>query len=102
MTMKQAKPHGLVIGRPRAPAELKALGGSDVDEFNQALTNQVLSSLWTAHCDDEERNRQYLAATATLMGAKPQTELEGMLLAQMIACHSAAMECYRRAMHSEQ
>ena len=25
-----------------------------------------------------------------------------MLLAQMIACHSAAMECYRRAMLPEQ
>ena len=40
--------------------------------------------------------------TAILIGAKPQSELEGMLRAQMIACHSAAMECYRRAMLPEQ
>src|SRR3954452_11895719 len=99
---KKAKTHELVIGRPRGPAEFKALGGSDVDEFNQALANQALSSLWTANSDDDHRNRQYLAATATLSGAKPQSELEGMLLAQMIACHSAAMECYRRAMAPKQ
>ena len=43
-----------------------------------------------------------MPATAILIGAKPQSELEGMLLAQMIACHSAAMECYRRAMLPEQ
>jgi len=32
----------------------------------------------------------------------PRDECEGMLAAQMIACHNASMECYRRAMLSEQ
>jgi hypothetical protein len=100
--MKQAKPHGLVIGRPRGPAEFKQLGGSDSDHFNQMLANQTLAALWTANSNEEQRNNQYLAATAALIGAKPQDELEGMLISQMIAVHSASMETFRRAMLPEQ
>jgi hypothetical protein len=37
-----------------------------------------------------------------LIGAKPQNELEGMLVSQMIACHAASLECHRRAMLPEQ
>src|SRR3954451_4630144 len=88
---------------PRDPKpEFKPLGGSDFDDFNRTLANQTLATLWTANSDEEQRNRQYLAATAALIGAKPQDELEGMLVSQMIACHSASMEAFRRAMHSEQ
>ena len=35
---------------------------------------------------------------AALAGIAPQYELEGMMAAQPIAVHIAAMECYRRAM----
>src|SRR4051812_21439593 len=42
------------------------------------------------------------AAVAGLAGIAPRDELEGMLGAQLIAAHSAAMECYRRAMIAEQ
>jgi hypothetical protein len=37
-----------------------------------------------------------------MTGMKPPDELEGMLIAQLIASYSAAMECYRRAMLGEQ
>jgi hypothetical protein len=89
---------------PRQPAkpEFKRLGGSDSDHFNQMLAEQTLEALWVAHSDDGQRNRQYLAAAAALIGAKPQNELEGMLISQMIACHAASLECHRRAMLSEQ
>src|SRR3954468_23350751 len=39
---------------------------------------------------------------AALMGIGPKDELEGMMAAQLVAAHNAAMECYRRAMISEQ
>ena len=82
---------------PRAETpEFKQLGGSDSDHFNQIVTDQALQGLWVAHADEKQRDRQYLAATAAMIGAKPQNELEGMLIAQMVACHSATMECFRR------
>src|SRR4051812_19636931 len=90
----------VVLPRPTKP-EFRQLGGSDSDHFNQTMA-QTLAALWVANSDDEQRDRQYLAATAALIGAKPQDELEGMLISQMIACHSASMETFRRAMLPEQ
>jgi hypothetical protein len=37
------------------------------------------------------------AAISGLVGISPKDELEGMMAAQLIASHHAAMECYRRA-----
>src|SRR4051794_41635303 len=41
-------------------------------------------------------------AAAALAGIRPKDEVEGMLAAQMVAAHSATMECYRRAMLKDQ
>ena len=37
-----------------------------------------------------------------MIGMDPQDEFEGVLVAQLLAAHDASMECYRRAMYSEQ
>jgi hypothetical protein len=37
-----------------------------------------------------------------LIGIAPRDEIEWMIAAQLVACHSASMECYRRAMIGEQ
>ena len=37
-----------------------------------------------------------------MVGISPQDESEGMLAAQMVALHNAAMECFRRAMIKDQ
>jgi hypothetical protein len=37
-----------------------------------------------------------------LAGISPNDEFEGMLAAQLVASHNAAMECHRRAMIAEQ
>jgi hypothetical protein len=42
------------------------------------------------------------AAITAMLGMKPRDEREGMLIAQLIASHNAAMECYRLAMLPEQ
>jgi len=48
------------------------------------------------------KDQQYAAVAGGLMGIGPKDELEGMLAAQAMAAHHAAMECYRRAMLGEQ
>src|SRR5262245_33714707 len=55
-----------------------------------------------ANSDAAETKRQRHAAVDGLIGLKPGDELEGMLAAQLVACHNASMECYRRAMISDQ
>src|SRR5881227_1187559 len=67
-----------------------------------ALANQAISSLWTAHSDEATLSRQSTATVEALIGIGPKDELEGMLAAQIIAAHNAAIECYRRAMIPEQ
>jgi hypothetical protein len=84
------------------PGTLKAIGGSASDEWNNRIANDTIVTLWLKNSDPETRQRQISGAIAGLVGINPRDELEGMMAAQLIASHSAAMECYRRAMIGEQ
>lgn len=81
---------------------LRMMGGSDSEEWNNSLVNQVLQVLWLRTRDQAEIDRRAQAAIAALIGVAPKDELEAMMAAQLIAAHSAAMECYRRAMIPDQ
>jgi hypothetical protein len=81
---------------------LKQIGGSRSDDWNNMLANQTVQALWLKHSDPATRDKQYSATVAALIGIGPKDELEGMMAAQLIAAHNAAMECYRRAMIGEQ
>lgn len=82
-------------------ARLKHVGGSRSDDWNVRLVNDTVQALWL-HSDQETYTQQFRAALAALSGIAPQDELEGMIAGQLVAAHSAAMECYRRAMAREQ
>jgi hypothetical protein len=81
---------------------LKHLGGSRSDDWNNILANQAINTLWLKHSDEDTRDQQYDATLMALIGIGPRDELEGMIAAQLLAAHNAAMECYRRAMLAEQ
>jgi hypothetical protein len=82
--------------------KLKAIGGSMCDDWNNILANQTIQTLWLKNSSAEETRKQRHAAVDVLIGISPRDEFEGMIAAQLIACHSASMECYRRAMIGEQ
>jgi hypothetical protein len=97
-----AKPTTVIANDPEdLQGKLKRIGGSQSDGWNNLLANQTVSTLWAAE-DAETRSRQYTATVAALVGIGPKDEIEGMIAAQLIAAHYAAMECYRRAMGSDQ
>jgi hypothetical protein len=97
------KPVNVVAKDPSLqPGMLKSVGGSRSDEWNNRLATDTAQSLWLKNSSAEERDKQIQAAIAGLVGIGPRDELEGMMAAQLIAAHSAAMECYRRAMIGEQ
>ena len=81
---------------------LKAIGGSHSDCLNTMLANQAMQALWLEQSDASGQHRQRNATVDALVGIGPKDELEGMMAAQLIAAHNAAMECYRRAMIGEQ
>jgi hypothetical protein len=99
----EKKPATVSINNPDNPkGALKSIRGSQSDNWNNTLANQALHSLWIKNSDAGTRDRQYHATLAALGGIAPRDELEGMLAAQLLASHNAAMECYRRAMIGEQ
>jgi hypothetical protein len=107
MTEKKAanetKPPTVVANEPEdLKGVLKNVGGSRSDHWNNILANQTVQALWLKHSDPETRDKQFKATVAALIGIAPKDELEGMMAAQLIAAHNAAMECYRRAMIAEQ
>jgi hypothetical protein len=79
--------------------KLKAIGGSMSDEWNTIIANQTIQSFWIGNSDKDDLQN---AALKALVGFKPKDEIEGMISAQLIGCHNAAMECYRRAMIRDQ
>jgi hypothetical protein len=81
---------------------LKNIGGSQSDHWNNILANQAVQALWLKNSSPEERDKQFSVTIAALAGIAPKDELEGMMAAQLVAAHNAAMECYRRAMIGEQ
>jgi hypothetical protein len=102
-TPRKNEPRTVIARNPKEqPGRLKHVGGSASDDWNNVLANQAIHTLWLKHSDDETLNRQLAATTAALIGVAPKDELEGMMAAQLIAAHNAAMECYRRAMIGEQ
>src|SRR5882762_4484530 len=82
----------------KKPAELKRLGGSQSDDWNKVIANQTMNALPIARANEGDASAETKAAIVGLVGIEPKDELEGMIAAQLIAGHSAAMECYRRAM----
>jgi hypothetical protein len=84
---------------PMAPDAFDACSKSG-DFLDVLLTQTVNSSIFHLVAEDQ-RDKHTAAAGAALAGIQPKGELEGMLAAQLIACHNAAMECYRRAMSAQ-
>jgi hypothetical protein len=102
MSTKSAEPQVLEVDLRSREGKSKEIGGSMFDAWNDIITNQAVQSLWVANSNEQQRAMQISAAVAGLIGIQPKDEIEGMLAVQLLACHNAAMECYRRAMLREQ
>jgi hypothetical protein len=79
---------------------LKHVGGSKSDIWNQYLANQAMRADWYGSDPKHgtDLDEQKTAVLAFLVGVKPTDIIEGMMAAQLFASHAAAMDCYRRAM----
>ena len=83
--------------------KLKYVGGSNFDSWNSHIANQAVGTIWSGQNADPDRiHERQVAALSLIAGVSPKDELEGMLAAQLLATHNAALECYRRAMLPEQ
>jgi len=82
---------------------MKQFTGSSDDIFAMSLIRRTVETLWRPETMDADRRGQEMSAAFVALAAfKPQDEVEGMLAAQAVALHAAAMELARRAMISDQ
>jgi len=80
-------------------AEAPALAGTTDLRLAQDLVRQTIEALGLSEkLSRRERGERVAAAKAALAGLAPQSTLEGLMSAQMIATHAAAMACLTRAM----
>jgi hypothetical protein len=74
------------------------ISGSPAPSFTCILLNQLDAALYRGPDPDPEIvTLKEHAALRALQGIAPRDPVEGMLAAQMVATHEAAMECFRRA-----
>ena len=89
-----------------APAGVRVfrdMTGSESEDFGDVLIDQTINCLWLPEGTDNTALDKRISSTlVAMMGIAPVDEIEGMLAAQMVAVHNAAMECLRRAMISGQ
>jgi hypothetical protein len=81
-------------------ARFRSISGSENPAFAVNLASQVGAALWRGNSRSDEQQEE--AMLVAMSGMEPRDAFEGMLIAQAIASHNAAMECHRRAMIPEQ
>jgi hypothetical protein len=85
------------------PDPFHAATGTASPGLQRRIVVQVCEALWMPKdLTAEERSARIGEALALLQGINPQDETEGMLAAQMVATHHAAIDCLRRAMIPQQ
>lgn len=102
---RSKKPKGQEVIRfdeKKQEGKLRRIGGSNSDDFNSVTVGQAINTVWPSQSDAENHEQQLQAVIASMLGAGPRDEIEGMLAAQMIGTHNAAMECFRRAILPDQ
>jgi hypothetical protein len=94
-------PRQVTLALDQMHGDLQSIGGSKSDDWNGIIATQASNAIWRSS-SPKIAEEQLDAVVAGLHFIRPKDELEGMLAAQLMASHNAAMECYRRAMIPEQ
>jgi hypothetical protein len=77
---------------------LTAVSGSQSTRFRNALLNDVRAAIVPQGASHEVQTARLGAAMDALAGFAPRDEVEGMMAAQAVATHHAAMDALRRAL----
>jgi hypothetical protein len=77
---------------------LRHVGGSESDAWNTYIGSHALAAISPYIGDEEKRDKMRAIVVAGLTGIAPRDEVEGMIAAQMLACHDASMDCFRNAL----
>jgi hypothetical protein len=80
------------------PGAFKDIGGGESEIWNQRQMRLLVSALPGFNTADKKFVGEVgSAAVSGVMDLKPKDPIEGMLLAQIVVAHEAALDMYRRA-----
>ena len=91
------KPIVKIEVEPALKAELKAVGGGNLDQWNLRLLNLVIRALPVDQKNAETVSHAGSAVVAGLVDMKPTDPIEGMLMSQLVVVNEAALKMYRLA-----
>jgi len=96
--MKKPEPHVQnVVVDPKA--QYAGFGNAAA---NMEAVHQLMGLLWIGNSTPADSARQTNAAMAQLLAIEPRDAIEGQIALQLVACHNASMEAFRRSMISSQ
>ena len=90
------KPKAINVDLGEAKGELKPLGGSSRDKWNNRLTNLVASALPVSHKDIAAREEAASAVLSGIVDINPTDPIECTRIAQLVAANEASLSMYRR------
>jgi hypothetical protein len=90
---------GEIVARVET-SDSSTMGSADRD-FANNLSTQLAVACRAGADDPEEFANNMNPLLAAMHGIRPRDEIEGMLAAQMIAAHTAAMKMLQRMYHAE-
>jgi hypothetical protein len=80
------------------PGHHKDIGGGESDKWNFRQMRLLLSALPGVNSGDKKNAGEVGSAVVSgIMDLKPKDPIEGMLLAQIVVAHEAALDMHRRA-----
>lgn len=86
-----------------SPEDIRAATGTSDPAIAMLRLNEIGATIWLPSGEDPVSHQAKIDdLMLTLIEIEPADAFERMLAGKMIACHHAAMECYRRAMIQEQ
>jgi hypothetical protein len=95
--MKKPKGIKLKLDSNRPEGNLKPLGGSKADEWNNRLNDLTVNALPIAHSKNTETiTEAAFAVSYGTMDISPADPIEGMLIAQLMAANEASLALYRK------
>lgn len=102
-----AQPRELAVNPQAALAPpgspLQPIGGSPDPAFNAALIQRTANVVFVpGHLTPAQQQDEANSVVAALRGFAPRDEIEGMMAAQAVALHHAAMEALRRSFLPDQ
>ena len=95
--MTKKTPIKLNFDPNRPVGNLKSLGGSKADEWNNRLSNLTICALPVAHSKDKDAiTEASLAVSYGVMDLAPKDPIEGILIGQLMAASEASLAMYQK------